>query len=124
MSPLGGRLMLAFLAVIVVGASAALFEAVGAQNEAQAATLTYTPTRDARVEEASASTNYGGSTILRTDGGAGARMETYLQFAVTNIPAGERITSAKLRVYDTDNGTADGPAVYTSSTGWSESTIT
>jgi hypothetical protein len=85
---------------------------------------TYAPTHDARVEEANPSTNYGGSSILRTDGGAGSRVDTYLQYAVTNIPAGEKVQSAKLRVYDTDNCTADGPAVHTSATGWSESSIT
>jgi hypothetical protein len=92
-------------------------------KEAQASTLAHAPTQDARVQEANSSTNYGGS-FLRTDGGTGSRIETYLQYAVTNVPAGERVTSAKLRVYDTDDGTADGPAVYTSSSGWSESTIT
>jgi acid phosphatase type 7 len=90
----------------------------------QPSALTYAPTNDAQVEEAYASTNYGGSSTLRTDGGAGTRVETYLQYVVTDVPAGEAVQSAKLRVYDTDNGTADGPAVYTSSTGWSESTIT
>jgi hypothetical protein len=79
---------------------------------------------DARVEEANPSTNYGGSSILRTDGGTGSCVDTYLQYAVTNIPAGEKVQSAKLRVYDTDNCTADGPAVHTSATGWSESSIT
>jgi hypothetical protein len=42
----------------------------------QAGTLTYAPTHDARVEEANPSTNYGGSSILRTDGGAGSRVDT------------------------------------------------
>jgi hypothetical protein len=93
-------------------------------KEAQASTLAHAPTQDARVQETNSSTNYGGSSFLRTDGGTGSRVETYLQYAITSVPAGERVTSAKLRVYDTDDGTADGPAVYTSSTGWSESTIT
>jgi hypothetical protein len=93
-------------------------------RSALAGTLTYTPTKDARVEEGNASVNYGGSSTLRTDGGAGSRVDTYLQYAVTNIPTGEKVQSAKLRLWDTDNGTADGPAVYTSATGWSESTIT
>jgi hypothetical protein len=90
----------------------------------QAGTRTYAPTHDARVEEANISTNYGGSSSLRTDGGGGSHVESYLQYAVTNIPAGEKVQSARLRLWDTDNGTVDGPAVYTSSTGWSESAIT
>jgi acid phosphatase type 7 len=93
-------------------------------TEPQPSTLAYAPTNDAHVEEANASTNYGGSSTLRTDGGAGTRVDTYLQYAVANIPAGEKVQSAKLRLWDTDNGTADGPAVYTSASGWSESTIT
>ncbi|HEX5915097.1 MAG TPA: DNRLRE domain-containing protein, partial [Rubrobacter sp.] len=87
-------------------------------------TLTYAPAHDARVEEATASTNYGGSSILRTDGGVGSRVDTYLQYAVTDIPVGQKVLSAELRVWDTDNGTDDGPAVYSSATGWSESAIT
>ena len=93
-------------------------------SEPQSGTLTYAPTNDSRVEEANASTNYGGSPMLRTDGGTGSRVDAYLQYAVTNIPAGEQVQSATLRLWDTDNGTADGPAVYTSATGWSESSIT
>jgi len=93
-------------------------------SELQTSTLAYAPTYDARVEEASASSNFGGSSTLRTDGGAGSRVDTYLQFAVTNLPAGENVQSAMLRLWDPDNGTADGPAVYSSATGWPESTIT
>ena len=121
---LNKRLTLTFFAVFVVGVSVALVVALADENEAQAGAFTYTPTHDARVEEGNASIKYGGASTLRTDGGAGSRVETYLQYAVTNLPAGETVQSAKLRLWDSNNGTVDGPAVYTSATGWSQSTIT
>jgi hypothetical protein len=83
-------------------------------------TLTVAPQADARVEESSPSTNYG-SSYLRTDGGGSAHVDSYLKFAVSGV-AGS-VQSAKLRVYAYTD-TVDGPAVYTSGTGWSESTIT
>jgi hypothetical protein len=124
MRSLGEQRTLAFFAAFIMSMIVALFVALGDENEAQADTLTYTPTDDAPVREATASTNYGDSSSLRTDGSSGSRVETYLKYAVTNLPAGETVQSAKLRLWDTDNGTTDGPAVYTSATDWSESTIT
>ncbi len=124
MRPLAGKPPLWVFAAFVVGAFVALVVAVGDENEAQAGTLTYAPTNDARVMEGSASSNYGRLPALRTDGDAGSRVETYLQFAVTNLPAGETVQSAKLRLWVPDDGTVNGPAVYTSATDWSESTIT
>jgi hypothetical protein len=34
------------------------------------------------------------------------------------------VTSAKLRLYDPDNGTADGPAAYGTSSSWTETGVT
>jgi chitodextrinase len=75
---------------------------------------------DARVAEAAPTTNYG-SSYLRTDGGADPDVESYLSFNVTGISSS--VLSAKLRVYAyTDTG--NGPAVYTTSSSWSETGIT
>src|SRR6185312_13639875 len=46
----------------------------------------------------------------------------FLRFTVTGISAGS-VTSAKLRLTSTSDGTADGPAVYTTGTSWSETTV-
>jgi chitodextrinase len=82
-------------------------------------TMTIAPVADARVLEASPTTNYGTS-YLRSDGGADPDVETYLKFDVTNVPS--TILGAKLRLYDY-NETANGPAVYSTSNDWTESGI-
>ena len=83
--------------------------------------LTLAPEADARVEEATPTTNYGGSTFVRTDAGADPDVESYLRFTVP--PGYGAVQSARLRVYAT-TGTANGPAVYTSGSTWPETGIT
>jgi hypothetical protein len=84
-------------------------------------TLTFSPAADARVQEANSSTNYGTS-HLRTDGASNPDVESYLRFALTGISG--QVTSARLRLYDPDNGTADGPAAYGTSSAWTETGLT
>jgi chitodextrinase len=83
--------------------------------------LTFAPQADARVEEASPNTNFGTSTKLRNDGGADPDIETYLTFGVSGAQG--PVQSAKLRLY-AYSGTANGPAVYSTSSAWSESGTT
>ena len=78
-------------------------------------TLTLSPDADAQVRQGSPSTNYGTTDYLRADGGTDPGVESYLKFTVTGVTGA--IQSAKLRLY-AYSGTADGPAVYTTSTGW------
>ncbi len=85
------------------------------------AVMTISPEADARVHEASPSTNYG-TAYLRANGGSELDVETFLRFAVSGVPAGG-VQSAKLRLY-AYNGTVDGPAVYTTGTAWSETAVT
>jgi hypothetical protein len=75
---------------------------------------------DARVEETNPSTNFGTS-YLRTDGGAGSAVDSYLRFWVGGFLG--KIQSAKLRVF-ASSATVDGPAVYATSNNWSETGIT
>ena len=75
---------------------------------------------DSQVVEASPTTNFGTSS-LRTDGGSDPAIDSYLRFTVSGLSG--PVQSAKLRVY-AYSGTADGPAVYGTATGWSESAIT
>ena len=85
------------------------------------AILTFLPIADARVEEANAGVNFGTSTNIRTDGGSGPDVDTYLTFNVSGVSA--PVQGAKLRLY-AGSGTADGPAVYTTTPAWTETAIT
>jgi chitodextrinase len=83
-------------------------------------TVKVSPDADAMVSAASAGTNYGTS-YLRADGGTDPAVDSYLKFTVSGVSGS--VQSAKLRLY-AYSGTVDGPAVYTTATGWSESAIT
>jgi chitodextrinase len=74
------------------------------------------------VEQADPSSNYGGSSFLRVDGGADAEVDSYLSFSVTGLTG--VVQQATLSVQATADGSLLGPALYTSGSGWSESTIT
>jgi hypothetical protein len=87
---------------------------------ANATALTLSAEADARVQEANPGTNYGTS-YLRTDGGSDLDVESYLRFNVSGLSG--TVVSAKLRVY-AYTGTANGPAVYGTSSDWSETGIT
>src|SRR6188474_1342311 len=76
---------------------------------------------DAPVEEASPNVNYGTSPRLRVDGGKDPAVESYLTFSVSDIPG--PIGHAVLRLYATSD-TKVGPAVYTTTSDWSETGIT
>jgi chitodextrinase len=76
---------------------------------------------DALVEQASPNSNSGTATYLRADGGSDPDIVSYLRFNVIGVSG--RVESAKLRVYAL-NGTGNGPAVQTTTSGWSETQIT
>jgi hypothetical protein len=82
-------------------------------------TLIFTTVADARVAEASPTTNYGTSTNLQADGDAGIAQNSYIRFNATGISGS--IQNAKLRVFCTTNGTNNGPAVYLADSSWIES---
>jgi acid phosphatase type 7 len=77
---------------------------------------------DARVKESSPSTNYGADNTLHADGAGDSGIESFIRFTVTGVSG--PVQSARLRVYMTDNGTQDGPAVYSTSNSWTENEIT
>jgi fibronectin type 3 domain-containing protein len=83
--------------------------------------LTLSPDADARTEQASPTTNYATS-YLRADASSSTLAESFLRFTVTGAPSGS-VLSAKLRLHSTSNGTVDGPAVFTTAAGWSETAI-
>ena len=106
------------LALAFAGAAAA----GGVPAEAHAQTSTsFGVEADARVVESSPSSNYGGSSLLRVDGGSDPDVESYLRVTVAGLSGS--VESAKLRVRTT-SGTVDGPATYAADDGWSEAGIT
>jgi len=81
--------------------------------------LTLTAIADARVSQASPTTNYGTATTLQADGGSGAAQTSFIRFNVSGLPGS--IQSARLRVFCTTNGTSNGPAVQLANNSWTES---
>jgi len=82
--------------------------------------VTLTPVADAKVQEANPTTNYGTATALRVDAGSSSDVESYLMFSASGLAGSLR--HATLRVW-ASSGTVDGPAVFTSGTSWTETTI-
>ena len=84
-------------------------------------TATFHVTADARVEEGAPDTNFGTSSKLRATN-APPKQETYLKFDLTGISG--TVQSAKLKVYDSNDATNNGPAVYQAGNSWTETGIT
>jgi calcineurin-like phosphoesterase family protein len=84
--------------------------------------MTFIAESDAQVNESSPSANYGNSTYLQVDGASDPDVESFIRFTVTGMSG--TIQNARLRVYDTTNGSTNGPAVYATGTSWTETGIT
>ena len=85
--------------------------------------LVFTPSADARVEEARPRGNFGNKTGLRVDGGQGPDVRSYLRFRVTSVtgPVGR----ATLRLYvPPGGGTTDGPEIHRARNDWKERGVT
>jgi hypothetical protein len=76
---------------------------------------------DSRVEEARPDYNLGLSGYQITDGTSGQRQESYFMFSTTGISG--TVTSAKVRLY-VSYGSVDGPAMYSTSSSWTERGLT
>ena len=84
--------------------------------------FTFAVEADARVKQASPTTNYGALSYLSVDGAPDPMEDSYLRFNVSGMGSG--IQNAKLRVFVNTNGTINGPAVYLASSSWTESAMT
>jgi hypothetical protein len=84
-------------------------------------TVTFDVVADARVEEGAPDTNFGASSKLRATN-APPKNEVYLKFNLTGISG--TVQSAKLHIYDSNDATNNGPAVYHAGNSWTESGIT
>jgi hypothetical protein len=83
------------------------------------ATRAFAPEADARVLSGSPDANLGSELSLGADSSPTA--ETFLRFRVEDLPG--TVKSATLRLF-APNGTPNGPAVYPTSSGWTESQVT
>ena len=101
------------------GNLSALSTPVSVTTESAPQTLTFSAVADARVESLHASTNYGGATLIGTDGSPS--VATYLRFDVSGVAG--TVQTARLRLFAT-NGSVDGPAVQQTTSGWGETTLT
>jgi glucose/arabinose dehydrogenase len=86
----------------------------------------FSPTDDARVEQAHPTSNYGGSTQLKAEGGDDPGVRSFLKFNISGLVG--NVQAATLRVYipaTSDYGTSNGPRVYkAASSTWSENSVT
>jgi acid phosphatase type 7 len=77
---------------------------------------------DARVKQASPTSNYGTLSYMSVDGAPDPIEESYLRFTVGGVS--DPIQNAKLRVFVSTNATINGPAVYLANNSWTESGMT
>ena len=82
-------------------------------------TLRFSPVADSYVDSANTTNNNGTATKLRTDGSP--QVESLLRFNVAGIAG--TVQSAKLRLSALADGTADGPALHTAASGWTETGV-
>jgi acid phosphatase type 7 len=88
-------------------------------------TVTFAPRADARVEEASPTTNFGTLTKLAARGGTVPDVESFVRFGVTGVSGTVHSAELVLRTGNwTDAGTIDGPALYRTAANWTEDGIT
>ncbi|WP_332761935.1 CBM96 family carbohydrate-binding protein [Pseudarthrobacter sp.] len=88
------------------------------------AATTISPTIDTYVQADKATTNFGASVRLSTEGRANIWRNTLLRFNVP-VPAGEHVVSAKLRAYSEASTTStEFVDVFTTSGGWTERGVT
>lgn len=88
----------------------------------QGVPLLFVAEADAQVRESHPDKNYGSDTELRADGEGDSGRESFIRFRVNDAP--DPIQEARLRIYVTDNGTDNGPAIYATDSSWDESSIT
>lgn len=83
--------------------------------------LTFKPSQDSYVKSDYPNTNYGNATVLRVDGSPAEH--TLLTFNISGV-GNRRVTSAKLRLYNTNSSASGGDLYRVSDTSWSESSVT
>lgn len=87
-------------------------------------TVTFSPTKDAMVKQAAATSNFGTINQMQASAQSNYQKQMFLQFNVTGIPAGATVTDATL--FLTSQTTGSGRAITAkkvTSTSWSETGV-
>jgi len=81
--------------------------------------FTFGPVADTYVSQASPTTSYATNNQLQSVGGSSAK-QAYMRFTVSGLPAGAAISSAKLRLYVTNDSTSGGIFNTMTNASWAE----
>ncbi|HEU5098365.1 MAG TPA: Ig-like domain-containing protein, partial [Roseiflexaceae bacterium] len=82
-------------------------------------TFSFTPVADTYVSQASPGSNYAGSNQMQAVGGSSAK-QIFIRFDVSGLPAGASVSSAKLRLYVSNDSTSGGIIQSVSRNDWPE----
>jgi glucose/arabinose dehydrogenase/PKD repeat protein len=85
-------------------------------------TIRFDVVADAHVDEGSPTRNFGGASKLTVVGGTTRRYEGWLRFSLAGITG--TVRAAKLRLYVSNDGSVNGPAVYGAPSAWTEPGLT
>jgi len=88
---------------------------------APAPRLTFTPVADARVNEASPTSNAGNDVALRVKSQAGSSFQSYLKFDLRSLSG--TVLSAKLRLFCSDTSNSGGSVFAVADDSWTEAGI-
>lgn len=109
---------------VAVASSVLVVFALFTPPSANAAAATISPTMDTYVQADKATTNFGTSIRLSTEGRTNIWRNALLRFDV-QVPAGQHVVSAKLRAYsETSTTSTQFVDVFTTSGGWTERGVT
>jgi hypothetical protein len=85
-------------------------------------TITIVADTDTYVDQSKPTSNFGASSSLIVNGNNNPAKDIYIRFPVNNISG--TVQRAILRIFATTNETKDGPAVYTTTSSWNETSVT
>ncbi|MEO7911346.1 MAG: Ig-like domain-containing protein, partial [Roseiflexaceae bacterium] len=82
--------------------------------------FTFGPVVDTYVSQASPTSNYATNNQLQVVGGSSSAKQVFIRFNVSGLPAGAAVSSAKLRLYVTNDSTSGGVFNAITNTSWAE----
>jgi len=90
-------------------------------------TIILNPVADTMAKQGTPATNYAGTSPLQADSrdvstSSTSAIHSYLRFTIPSLTAGQSITGASLSLKAV-NGTPDGPAIYRTATGWTDTSV-
>jgi hypothetical protein len=83
-------------------------------------TVNFGADADTYVSQSSPTSNYATNNQLQVVGGSSSAKQAFLRFTVSSLPVGATISSAKLRLYVTNDSTSGGVFNRITSTNWAE----